>query len=70
MLVLSKLCEEFKDEDLQHITTARVLPLLNLITEGEKQQIKKPDIPIYWPFSTLSKTISTRISRILAIRQC
>ena len=41
MLVLSKLCEEFKGEDLEYITTERVLPFLNLITEGKKQQTKK-----------------------------
>ena len=41
MLVLTKLCEEFKDEDLGYITTERVLPFLNLITEGKKQQTKK-----------------------------
>ena len=40
-LVLSKLCEEFKGEDLENITTERVLPFLNLITEGKKQQTKK-----------------------------
>ena len=41
MLVLSKLCKEFGNENLEDITTERVLSFLNRITEGRKKQTKK-----------------------------
>jgi len=40
-LVLSKFCEEFGGEDLETMTTEKVLPFLNRITEGRKQQTKR-----------------------------
>ncbi|MFO7963203.1 MAG: hypothetical protein R6U50_04720, partial [Desulfobacterales bacterium] len=40
-LVLTRLCQEFQDEDMNVITTERILPFLNSITEGKKQQTKK-----------------------------
>jgi integrase/recombinase XerD len=40
-LVLTQLCEEFGGENLEKITTARVLSFLNRITEGRKRQSKR-----------------------------
>jgi integrase len=40
-LVLSKLCEEFGGENIEEITTERVLSFLNRITEGRKRQTKR-----------------------------
>jgi len=40
-MVLSKLCEEFGAENLEDITTERVLSFLNRITEGKKRQTRK-----------------------------
>jgi len=40
-LVLSKLCEEYGAEDLEEITTDRILSFLNRITEGKKRQTKQ-----------------------------
>jgi len=40
-LVLTQLCEEFGAEDLEEITTERILSFLNRITEGKKRQTKK-----------------------------
>lgn len=40
-LVLSKLCVEFGTENLEEITTERVLSFLNRITEGRKRETKK-----------------------------
>ena len=40
-LVLSKFCEKFGPENLGDITTERVLPFLNRITEGKKRQTKQ-----------------------------
>jgi integrase len=40
-LVLTKFCEEFGAENLEEITTERVLSFLNRITEGRKRQTKK-----------------------------
>jgi integrase len=40
-LVLSKLCVEFGTENLEEITTEKVLSFLNRITEGRKRQTKK-----------------------------
>ena len=40
-LVLSKLCIEFGTENLEEITTEKVLSFLNRITEGRKRQTKK-----------------------------
>jgi len=40
-LVLAQLCEEFGTENLEEITTERVLSFLNRITEGRKQQTKR-----------------------------
>jgi integrase/recombinase XerD len=39
--VLAQLCEEFGTENLENITTERVLSFLNRITEGKKQQTKQ-----------------------------
>jgi len=40
-LVLSKFCEEFGGDDLETMTTEKVLFFLNRITEGRKQQTKR-----------------------------
>ena len=40
-LVLSKFCEEFGSENLEDITTEKVLSFLNRITEGRKRQTKR-----------------------------
>jgi len=40
-LILSKLCDEFGTENLEDITTERVLSFLNRITEGKKRQTKR-----------------------------
>ena len=40
-LVLSKFCEEFGTENLEDITTERILSFLNRITEGRKRQTKR-----------------------------
>ncbi len=40
-LVLSKLCEEFGGENIEEITTERVLSFLNRITEWRKRQTKR-----------------------------
>ena len=40
-LFLSKLCVDFGDEDLEQITTEKVLFFLTRITEGRKQQTKR-----------------------------
>ena len=40
-LVLTQLCEEFGAEELEEITTQRILSFLNRITEGRKRQTKK-----------------------------
>jgi len=40
-LVLSKFCEEFGSENLETMTTEKVLFFLNRITEGRKQQTKR-----------------------------
>ena len=40
-LVLSKFCEEFGAENLEDITTDRVLSFLNRITEGRKRQTRR-----------------------------
>lgn len=41
LLVLSKLCEEFGAEELETVTTDRILSFLNRITEGRKQLTKR-----------------------------
>ena len=41
MLVLSKFCEEFGSENLEDITTEKVISFLNRITEGKKRQTKR-----------------------------
>ena len=40
-LVLTQLCEEFGAENLEAITTERMLSFLNKITEGKKRQTKR-----------------------------
>jgi integrase/recombinase XerD len=40
-LVLSELCVDFGEENLEQITTERVLSFLTRITEGRKQQTKR-----------------------------
>ena len=40
-LVLSKFCEEFGSENIEDVTTEKVLSFLNRITEGRKQQTKQ-----------------------------
>lgn len=40
-LILSKFCDEFGAENLEDITTERVLSFLNRITEGRKRQTKR-----------------------------
>lgn len=40
-MVLAQLCEVFGTENLENITTERVLSFLNRITEGKKQQTKQ-----------------------------
>jgi len=40
-LVLTQLCEEFGSENLEAITTERMLSFLNKITEGKKRQTKR-----------------------------
>jgi site-specific recombinase XerD len=40
-LVITQLCEEFGEENLEEITTERVLSFLNRITEGKKRQTKR-----------------------------
>ena len=40
-LVLSKFCEEFGAENLEDITTEKVLSFLNQITEGRKRETKR-----------------------------
>jgi len=40
-MVLTQLCEEFGTENLEEITTERVLFFLNRITEGKKRQTKQ-----------------------------
>ena len=40
-MVLTQLCEEFGTENLEDITTERVLSFLNRITEGKKRQTKQ-----------------------------
>jgi integrase/recombinase XerD len=40
-MLLSKFCEEFGPENLEGITTERVLSFLNRITEGRKRQTKR-----------------------------
>ena len=40
-MVLAQLCEELGTENLEDITTEKVLSFLNRITEGKKQQSKK-----------------------------
>ena len=39
--ILSKFCEDFGDENMEDITTDRILSFLNRITEGRKQQTKQ-----------------------------
>ncbi|MBW1689967.1 MAG: hypothetical protein DRG87_12070 [Deltaproteobacteria bacterium] len=39
--VLTKFCEEFGTENLEAITTEKVLSFLNMITEGRKQHTKQ-----------------------------
>ena len=41
LLVLSKLCEEFGAEQIESVTTDRILSFLNRITEGRKQLTKR-----------------------------
>ena len=40
-LILSRFCEDFGSEDLEEITTERILAFLNRITEGKKRQTKR-----------------------------
>ena len=40
-LVLSKFCAEFGGQNLEEITTERILSFLNRITEGKKRQTKR-----------------------------
>ncbi len=40
-LILSKFCDEFRTENLEDITTKKVLSFLNRITEGRKRQTKR-----------------------------
>ena len=40
-LVLNKLLEEFGSENLEEITTERILPFVNQITDGKKPQTKR-----------------------------
>ena len=40
-LVLTQLCAEFGTENLEEVTTERILSFLNRITEGKKRQTKK-----------------------------
>jgi site-specific recombinase XerD len=40
-MILTQLCEEFEAENLENITTERILSFLNRITEGKKQQTKQ-----------------------------
>jgi len=40
-LILNQLCGEFGTEDLEEITTERILSFLNRITEGKKRQTKR-----------------------------
>ncbi len=40
-MVLTQLCEEFGTDNLEDITTERVLSFLNRITEGKKRQTKQ-----------------------------
>ena len=40
-LVLSQLCKEFGAENLEILTTEKILSFLNRITEGKKQQTKR-----------------------------
>ena len=44
-LILSKFCDEFGAEELEEITTEKVLSFLNRITEGRKLQTKKTRYP-------------------------
>lgn len=39
--ILSRFCKEFGTENLEAITTEKVLPFLNMITEGRKQHTKQ-----------------------------
>ena len=41
VLILSKFCEDFGKENMEDLTTDRILPFLNHITEGKKQQTKQ-----------------------------
>jgi integrase/recombinase XerD len=41
MTILAQLCEEFGSENLEDITTERILSFLNRITDGKKQQTKQ-----------------------------
>ena len=41
VLILSKFCEDFGEENMEDLTTDRILPFLNRITEGKKQQTKQ-----------------------------
>ena len=54
-LVLTKFSEEFGAENLEEITTERILSFLNRFTEGESGKPKKLVTLIYWHFSTSSK---------------
>jgi hypothetical protein len=39
-MVLAQVCDEFGTENLEDISTERVLSFMNRITEGKKQQTK------------------------------
>jgi hypothetical protein len=48
--ILSRFCEEFGSENLEAITTERMLPFLNLVTEGKNSSPNKPATPSCWLF--------------------
>ena len=69
-LVITQLCAEFGDENLEEITTERILSFLNRITEGRKRQTKRTRYSHLLSFFNFTKTIWMRIYGIHVTPQC
>jgi hypothetical protein len=69
-LVLTQLLEKFGGENLEEITTERVLSFLSQILEGKSGKLNELVTSIYWHFSISLKTTLIRISGIPVIPHC
>ena len=69
-MILTQLYEEFGAENLEDMTTERVLSFLNRITEGKKQQTKQTRYSQILAFFNFIKNYFDPDSRIRATPRC